>query len=113
VAQHKLEEKPAQLFWFDLPTMLNLAGISTAASATAVDDKDDKKLLLATQVQDAQRTTAATSGNSSAFPARPTPAAASEFEISPAVHAGYAFTWYSLSAAGLYMTRKLLTRGRR
>jgi len=113
VAQHKLDEKPAQLFWFDLPTMMKLAGIATAAASANVDDKDDNKLLLlATQVQDLG-TTAAASNSSSAFPARPTPAAASEFKISPAVHAGYAFTWYSLSAAGLYMTRKLLTRGRR
>ena len=80
-----------------------------------IDDDDDEtnknpRLLLATQVQDNNDHT-----NHAAvmdWPARPTAEAASEFRISPAVHAGYAFTWYSLSAAGLYMTRKLLTRGR-
>lgn len=33
-----------------------------------------------------------------------------EFKVTPAVHAGYAFTWFGLSAAGLLMTRKLILR---
>jgi len=119
IAQHKLDERPPQLFWFDLPTLLALAGITDAATSgdendTAVvnDDNKNPRLLLATQVQDSHNDDDDPSRHANHWPARPTAEAASEFRISPAVHAGYAFTWYSLSAAGLYMTRKLLTRGR-
>lgn len=44
----------------------------------------------------------------SSFPAKPTYAAAVEFKVTPETHAGYAFTWFSLSAAGLIMTRNLV-----
>jgi len=39
---------------------------------------------------------------------QPTIDAAVEFKVSPETHAGYAVTWFSLSAAGVAMTRKLL-----
>jgi len=126
IAQHNLDEMPPKLFWFDRPTMLQLGGM-----AAATEDESDKtirnvgetmtikdaanKLDLAMQVQDDETTPTSeigTARSSTGWPVRPTAEAASEFEISPAVHAGYAITWYSLSAAGLYMTRKLVTRGR-
>lgn len=31
-------------------------------------------------------------------------------KVTPAVHAGYAVTWYGLSLAGLLLTRKLILR---
>lgn len=46
------------------------------------------------------------------WPVQPTASKVGEFKVSPAVHAGYACTWYGLSAAGVYMTKKLITRGR-
>jgi len=46
------------------------------------------------------------------WPVQPTAEKVGEFKVSPAVHAGYACTWFGLSAAGMYMTRKLITRGR-
>lgn len=46
------------------------------------------------------------------FPVRPTAETVGEFKVTPFTHAGYAVTWYGLSAAGMVMTRKLLTRGR-
>ncbi|GMI22396.1 hypothetical protein TrCOL_g248 [Triparma columacea] len=39
---------------------------------------------------------------------RPTAEQAVEFKVGPETHAGYAATWFSLSAAGVIMTRKLL-----
>jgi cytochrome oxidase assembly protein ShyY1 len=69
--------------------------------------------ILTTQVQESN-STAPPSHSTGHWPVRPTAEAASEFKISPFVHAGYAFTWYSLSAAGIFMTRELFQRvGRR
>ena len=39
---------------------------------------------------------------------RPTIDQAVEFKVTPETHAGYAATWFSLSVAGVFMTRKLL-----
>ena len=44
------------------------------------------------------------------FPVKPSEADVGEFKVTPSVHAGYAFTWFGLSSAGMYMTRKLLLR---
>lgn len=46
------------------------------------------------------------------FPIKPSIETVGEFKVLPPTHAGYAFTWFSLSGAGMYMTRKLITRGR-
>jgi cytochrome oxidase assembly protein ShyY1 len=111
VAQHSLDETPPRLYWFDLPTMLKLGGMERKG----IDDNisNHQHLVLATQVQESNHTER-TSHSIRHWPVRPTAEAASEFKISPFVHAGYAITWYSLSAAGVYMTRELLQRaGRR
>ena len=84
--------------------MLKLGGIIHAEN-----DNKNHRLVLATQVQDEEQH----KDERPQWPVRPTAEAASEFKISPIVHAGYAFTWYSLSMAGVYMTRQLLQRGRR
>ncbi|KAL7572756.1 hypothetical protein ACA910_009020 [Epithemia clementina (nom. ined.)] len=44
------------------------------------------------------------------FPLCPPASSVGEFKTSPAIHAGYAATWYGLAAAGLYMTRILILR---
>ena len=46
IAQHNLDEHPPRLFWFDLPTMLKLGGISQEESS-----KNNSRLVLVTQVQ--------------------------------------------------------------
>ncbi len=46
------------------------------------------------------------------YPVNPTQELVGEFKVTPAIHAGYAVTWFGLSGAGMVMTRKLLTRGR-
>jgi surfeit locus 1 family protein len=46
------------------------------------------------------------------FPARASREYVGEFKVTPSVHAGYAFTWFGLSSAGIIMTRKLLSRGK-
>lgn len=51
-------------------------------------------------------------GGPPSFPAKASREFVGEFKVSPAIHAGYAFTWFGLSSAGIVMTRKLLSRGR-
>jgi len=99
VAQHELDQQPPRLYWFDLNTMQKLVYGNLK--------EDDKSLTLLTQVAEEDK-----GHNNITWPVQPTADKVGEFKVSPAVHAGYAVTWYGLSAAGLYMTRKLLTRGR-
>jgi cytochrome oxidase assembly protein ShyY1 len=125
VAQHNLATRPAILYWYDLPAMLAVAGIPFPVR------NDKQELLLVTQVRDdvddddtyATTTTATaiaptnTTDNHGAswqhpWPVQPTADKVGEFKVTPAVHVGYAATWYGLCVAGLYMTRMLLTRGR-
>merc|ERR1712232_1126917 len=49
---------------------------------------------------------------STTFPLRSSKDKVGEYKITPIIHAGYAFTWFGLSSAGVIMTRKLFTRGR-
>mmetsp|Transcript_26543 Transcript_26543/g.38800 ORF Transcript_26543/g.38800 Transcript_26543/m.38800 type:complete len:327 (+) Transcript_26543:103-1083(+) len=44
------------------------------------------------------------------FPVAPKEDTVGEYKITPMVHGGYAVTWFGLSSAGIYMTRKLLLR---
>ena len=41
-------------------------------------------------------------------PVKPTLSQSIEFKIMPEVHAGYSATWFALSLAGVFMTKKLL-----
>lgn len=91
--------------------MLKLGGMERKETDGSISNH--QLPVLVTQVQENNQTEPP-SHNSRQWPVRPTAEAASEFKISPFVHAGYAFTWYSLSVAGVYMTRELLQRaGRR
>jgi surfeit locus 1 family protein len=49
---------------------------------------------------------------STEYPLKPPVASVADFKTTPAIHAGYAATWFGLSGSGIYMTRKLITRGR-
>lgn len=46
-------------------------------------------------------------------PFKPSKESVGEFKVTPTTHAGYAITWFGLSGAGIIMTRKLITGGRR
>ena len=91
VAEHKMQERPPQLFWYDLETMQQWVGYDKA-------NKSPLRLYTAVAATQAADT----------WPAAPPAQAVGTFKVEPAVHAGYAVTWYGLSAAGLYMTRKML-----
>jgi cytochrome oxidase assembly protein ShyY1 len=100
VAQHDFSRQPAILYWFDL------------ANPYAEDeDAAPKKrafYALATRVQDKL----AKEENATTFPLAPSAEQVGDFPVPPAMHVGYAVTWYGLSLAGVYMMRMLLTRGR-
>jgi len=85
--------------------------------------EEEDALILLTEMRDdddKESTTTTTNGshknnnnNKLTFPLLPPMDKVGEFKISPTIHAGYAVTWFALSSAGLVMTRKLLTRGRK
>ncbi len=47
------------------------------------------------------------------YPVKSTQEYVGEFKVTPEIHAAYAITWFGLSGAGMIMTKKLLSRGRR
>jgi hypothetical protein len=69
---------------------------------------DDSSVILLTQIKD----TAHEKDAKLSFPLQSPADHVGEYKVSPLIHAGYATTWFALSASGLYMTRMLLTRGR-
>jgi cytochrome oxidase assembly protein ShyY1 len=118
IAQHNLAARPAVFFWYDVPSLLAVTkahGIALAASSTTSQDGSGDDLVLVTIVLDQ---TAESSGNDatkeapSVWPLVPTGTALIDGRIHPAMHIGYAVTWYGLCAAGIVMTRRLATRGR-
>lgn len=92
VADHDLKSRPPRLYWFDAPTMKAAAQIPLSSPyVVAVQSNHNKQLSL---------------------PLQPSVDKVGEFKITPQVHAAYAVTWFGLSTAGMYMTRKLILRGR-
>ena len=89
--QHDFTTRPLQLFWIDQEALERVSGVPNA--------------VLLTQIQ-------SSSSSSNSFPVQPPLETVAEFKTTPMIHAGYAVTWFGLSAAGLFMTRKLITRGR-
>jgi len=88
------ERHPKQLLWFD---------------RLAIEDKSrttGKSPLLVTETTN----THASDGDGPPF--KPSKESVGEFKVSTTTHAGYAVTWFGLSGAGIFMTRKLITRGR-
>jgi cytochrome oxidase assembly protein ShyY1 len=90
--EHDYSKRPLQLFWLD----------GLALQAIAESDEETMYLL---QVQDSEI-------DASTYPLKPPVESVADFKTTPQIHAGYAVTWYGLSAAGVYMTRMLITRGR-
>jgi cytochrome oxidase assembly protein ShyY1 len=88
-------------------------------SSSSSDDNEEDEVALLTQVLDSEndeeeKTTASSSSSASLlpYPLQPPISSISEFKTTPSVHVGYAITWFGLSGAGLYMTKKLITKGR-
>jgi surfeit locus 1 family protein len=120
-----LPPPPPKLFWFDRKAMKEITAASNILSPvqqkmptllvlTAVkndcesdDDNDDNKNVNDKPQQQQQQVLP-----SHLWPAVPPAHRVGEPKVTPMIHVGYAVTWYGLSAAGLYMTRKLMTRGR-
>jgi cytochrome oxidase assembly protein ShyY1 len=82
-----------------------LDGIALQAFA-----ESDEETILLTQVLVDEESDDTTS--TSLFPLKPPVSSVGDFKTTPLIHVGYATTWFGLSAAGIYMTRKLVTRGR-
>jgi surfeit locus 1 family protein len=96
VIDHDYSKRPLQLFWMDGLALQAISGQTSEESTllteiTTEDTNDNDKLH---------------------FPKRPALESLAGFKTTPAIHVGYAVTWYGLSVAGIYMTRKLITRGR-
>ena len=91
VAQHDFECDPPRLFWYDQVAMQAAAGLPL-----------EPPVLLVTAVQQPDQR--------SQLPLRPPVEHVGDFKVTPAIHVGYATTWYGLSLAGVYMTRMLLKR---
>ena len=86
---HDYSKRPLQLFWMD------------GLALQAIAEEQDETILLTEITED-----------NSGYPRKPALETLAEFKTTPSIHAGYAATWYGLSIAGVYMTRKLITRGR-
>eukprot|EP00526_Cylindrotheca_closterium_P014468 CAMPEP_0113647090 /NCGR_PEP_ID=MMETSP0017_2-20120614/24908_1 /TAXON_ID=2856 /ORGANISM="Cylindrotheca closterium" /LENGTH=276 /DNA_ID=CAMNT_0000559089 /DNA_START=38 /DNA_END=868 /DNA_ORIENTATION=+ /assembly_acc=CAM_ASM_000147 len=97
--QHDYSKRPLQLFWFD-PLALQ-----------AIAESEEEISLLA-QVVSEEEADESSAKSGALYPLRPPVASVADFKTTPAIHAGYAATWFGLSGAGIYMTRKLITRGR-
>ena len=119
MAQPNFSHQPAIFFWYDIRTMMEVALPNYVDSCTNHHNADDKDALprpqeqqrkeqimilpYATQVSDDHDV-----DSTSEWPVSPTADHMADFKTSPSIHLGYAFTWYGLSMAGLYMTRLLL-----
>jgi cytochrome oxidase assembly protein ShyY1 len=98
VANHNYRERPVQLYWFDTDAMQKLVQRNDALLVTAYSDNNN---------QESGQDDSDSSSPLLLRPVRPTLDTLQEFKVSPAIHAAYAFTWFSLSLAGLIMTRRL------
>jgi cytochrome oxidase assembly protein ShyY1 len=112
VANHNYRERPVQLYWFDVDAMQKLVQRPGAVLVTSYRDVDDDNSNSnsngkTNQVSSGEDSGTANGPNGPHQPVRPTLGSLQEFKVSPAVHAAYAFTWFSLSIAGLVMTRRL------
>ncbi|KAL3810859.1 hypothetical protein ACHAXA_005859 [Cyclostephanos tholiformis] len=104
-----------RLLWLDRVAMEEMTSSSSSSSSSSScggeGDRRSTHLFVeidTTSVPDKDKVNAA----KSSFPAKASREYVGEFKVTPAVHAGYAFTWFGLSSAGIVMTRRLLSRGR-
>jgi len=84
--------------------------VDTIREKTKIENTADKiPILIATNNQE-ENTEKST--REIRFPIQPLTQNVGEFKVTPTIHAGYAVTWFGLFGAGVYMTRKLITKGR-
>ena len=103
--EHDYSKRPLQLFWID-----GLALKAIAADLYKPEElESDTETAMVTQVVEEDESS---SNDSLLYPLQPPVSCIGNFKTTPATHMGYAATWFGLSGAGLYMTRKLITRGR-
>ena len=99
--EHDYSKRPLQLFWLD--------GIALQAIA----ESNESTILLKQVQEEEDDKDKDNNGNQVVtYPLRPPVSTVGDFKTTPLIHAGYATTWFGLSAAGVYMTRKLITKGR-
>ena len=97
--EHDFSKQPLRLYWFDAATLQHIAKLLLQQQGKHHDDDHDKHAFcLLTQV----RATKELTTNTLRFPVQPPVTSVGEYKITPAIHAGYALTWYGLSGAGLY-----------
>ena len=80
-----------------------------------LEHSTETETAMATQVitdEHNDETSSSTGDGPLLYPLQPPVSSIGNFKTTPAVHVGYAATWFGLSGAGLYMTRKLITKGR-
>jgi surfeit locus 1 family protein len=115
--QPDFSSRPLRLLFFDGETFkvlleqlraLDDNNNNTITTQHNVKQLVDDSLILLTQIKD----TAHQKDAKLSFPLQSPADQVGEYKVSPLIHAGYATTWFALSASGLYMTRMLLTRGR-
>jgi cytochrome oxidase assembly protein ShyY1 len=140
VAEHDMRPQPPRLFYFDPKALSEYwkHSSTTSSSVNSSSSNSDSPSLastgtiLVTQVAEeaptvaaaAEHTTSAAKPKSSrgssrtlwdkdtVWPVAPPVERVGEPKLMPAVHAGYAVTWYGMSVAGMYMMRIMMTRGR-
>ena len=108
--EHDYSKRPLQLFWID-----GLALKAIAAELYTPEDMDGTvETPMVTQVIEDGEDAESTEGNEGPllYPLQPPVSSIGNFKTTPATHIGYAATWFGLSGSGLYMTRKLITKGR-
>lgn len=117
VAGHNFRVRPPILYWYDKTAMLACARMplddddednTTNDDKTALQNNNKIRSLPLYVTQIAQDN----NHHNTTWPICSPYDKIGEFKVTKEVHAGYAFTWFSLSAAGFYMTRMLLTKGR-
>lgn len=105
--EHDYSKRPLQLFWMDGLALKAIA----AEMYTPEDLASNSETAMVVQVVDDGDSNENSEGPL-LYPLQPPVSSISNFKTTPATHVGYAATWFGLSGAGLYMTRKLITKGR-
>ena len=106
--QHDFTKRPLRLLFFDNDVFkVLLEQLHPQLDRHHVTEEDDQVIVL-TQIKDTDHTANA----KLSFPLQSPAEHVGEYKISPMIHAGYAATWFGMSGAGIYMTRKMMTRGR-
>ena len=105
--EHDYTKRPLQLFWLDGVALQAIAG--KRQNSNDDDNNNDEPVYL---IQVSNSDNKNNNNKPIQYPLVPPVKSMAEFKTTPMIHIGYATTWYGLTAAGIFMTRKLMTRGR-